>query len=185
MIECEDAELVRRSLKGDKEAFGILVDRYQKPVFNAAFRTVGNREDAADLTQVVFLKAFERLSSYKSTYKFFSWLYRIAVNESINFLKARKQLEEIDDALPAEEAGGEGTSPEEVDELVGAALQELNVEYRTVIVLCHLQELSYKEASYILDLPESTLKSRLFTARKLLKDILIRKGILSGKRTIG
>lgn len=180
MIESEDAELVRRSLKGDKEAFGILVDRYQKAVFNAAFRTVGSREDAADLTQVVFLKAFEKLSSYKSTYKFFSWLYRIAVNESINFLKARKQREDIDDSLPAEESGGEGRSPEEIDELVGAALQELTIEYRTVIVLCHLQELSYKEASDILDLPESTLKSRLFTARKLLKDILIRKGILDG-----
>jgi RNA polymerase sigma-70 factor (ECF subfamily) len=183
MIELTDAELVKQCLEGDRAAFGVLVDRYQKPVFNAALRIVGNGEDAADITQVVFLKAYERLRSYKPNYKFFSWLYRIAVNESINFAKARRQHEEIDDSIPAEDGPGGEETPEAVEAIVEEALQALSLEHRLVLILCHLQELSYREAGYVLDLPEKTVKSRLFTARKVLKDVLIRKGRLDERRT--
>lgn len=183
MIELTDAELVAQCLKGERTAFGVLVDRYQKPVFNAALRIVGNGEDAADITQVVFLKAYEKLRSYKPNYKFFSWLYRIAVNESINFAKARRQHEEIDDSIPAEDGPVGEETPEAVEGIIEEALQALSLEHRLVLVLCHLQELSYREAGYVLDLPEKTVKSRLFTARKVLKDVLIRKGRLDERRT--
>ena len=80
----QETELVERCRKGDRQALGELLGKYEKPVYNVAFRILGNRDDAADITQSVFLKVFEKLDQYKPEYRFFSWIYRIAVNESIN-----------------------------------------------------------------------------------------------------
>ncbi len=176
MPEQDDSILVRLSLGGDQVAFEQLVDRYQKPIFNAALRIINNYEDAADITQLVFIKAFENLESFNPKYKFFSWLYRIAVNESLNYLNGKRQFEHVDEELPSHEK----TPHEVVDDLeekesLQSALMELDEHNRIVVVLRHLHELSYKEISYILDMPEKTVKSRLFTARKLLKDIIQRK----------
>ncbi|HAL56930.1 MAG TPA: RNA polymerase sigma factor RpoE [Bacteroidetes bacterium] len=179
MVVLDDAVLVQRFLRGDQGAFEALLDRYQKPIFNAALRITNNSDDAADITQVVFIKAYEKLQSYNSKYKFFSWLYRIAINESLNYLQGRRQLEQIDDELPSSDQTPEQSiDREEIQEQIEAALLELSLDYRIAIVLCHLQGLSYREAGYVLDVPEKTVKSRLFTARKLMKDILLRKGIM-------
>src|SRR5436190_23821083 len=95
--EDPDLDCVTRCAAGDVEAFGILIERYQKPIFRAVMHMVGNYEDARELTQQVFLNAFEHLSSFDRGRKFFSWIYRIAMNESINHIRSRKSATSIDD----------------------------------------------------------------------------------------
>src|SRR3989338_1295784 len=129
MVVLDDAVLVQRFLRGDQGAFEALLDRYQKPIFNAALRITNNSDDAADITQVVFIKAYEKLQSYNSKYKFFSWLYRIAINESLNYLQGRRQLEQIDDELPSSDQTPEQSiDREEIQEQIEAALLELSLD---------------------------------------------------------
>ena len=96
MTETPESELIERGRRGDRQALGGLLNRYQGPVFNAALRIVGNPDDASDVTQSVFLKAFENLDRYDPAYRFFSWIYRIAVNESINHNKRRYRMHPLD-----------------------------------------------------------------------------------------
>ena len=94
--DAEDRDLVRRTLTGENRAFGFLVDRYQKPVFNVALRISHNPTDAEDIAQTVFMKAFRKLESFDDEQRFFSWLYRIAINESINFSRRRRDHDELE-----------------------------------------------------------------------------------------
>jgi RNA polymerase sigma-70 factor (ECF subfamily) len=178
MQELSDRDLVKRCLKGDRKAFEILVDRYQKPVFNLALRMVSDTDDAADLTQAVFIKAYEKLKSYNDRYKFFSWLYKIAVNTSLNFLEQKKRRDLLGDRdIPQEPVvEAELEASERIQKLEDAIL-ELRTEFRIVIVLRHFHDLSYEEMSQILDIPEKTVKSRLFSARQMLREILLRRGL--------
>ena len=178
MTSSDDNDLVKRCLSGDQKAFESLLDRYQKPIFNVALRMVGDADDAADLTQTVFVRAYEKLGTYNDHYKFFSWLYKIAVNASINFLEQRKRY----DVLTDREVSQEPLVEDQVDasdrvEKLETAILELSTEYRIVIVIRHFHDLSYDEMGRILDLPEKTVKSRLFTARQLLKEILLKAGL--------
>ncbi len=172
----DDQTLVRRFLEGERKAFEPLVERYQKTVYNVALRMANDPDDAADITQNVFIKASEKLGSYDPTYKFFSWIYRIAVNESINFVGSARKSEALSEDL----ATG-GSSPDEIlqagmlSETVEAGLTKLSDDNRVVIVLRHFEELSYDEIGFILDLPVKTVKSRLFTARQSLKKILSKR----------
>lgn len=174
-----DAKLVLDCQKGDLHAFEVLIGRYEKPVFNAALRMLGDTDDAADVTQTAFMKAFEKLDRYNPDYRFYSWLYRIVINESIDVLNQRKRSTELD-----ENRLSGGITPERaiVESQLSAAMQgalmTVSVEYRTVIVLKHFMGLSYREISQSLDIPEKTVKSRLFTARQLLKDRLADTGLL-------
>jgi RNA polymerase sigma-70 factor (ECF subfamily) len=176
--EQDDLELVRKCLSGDVRAFEYLVDRYQKTVFNAALRIMGSYQDAEDATQSTFLKAYENLKSFNPKYKFFSWLYKIAVNESLNSISQRKQPEELD-----EDFASRDKTPEEIyrdlelTENIQDALMGLEPEYRIIVILKHFHEFSYKEIGQILDLSEKTIKSRLFTARQLLRNTMLRGGI--------
>jgi len=178
MIVEDDSVLVSQCLRGDRKAFEVIVERYQKPVFNLALRIVNDYDDAQDVTQSAFVKAFENLKSYNPKYKFFSWLYRIALNESLNLVHQKKDLEELDEGLESKDK-----SPEEayedvaLSEKIRDALMELRVDYRAVVVLKHFQNLSYKEVATILEVPEKTVKARLFTARQLLRGILTKKGL--------
>lgn len=173
--EASDAAIVERCRGGDLDAFGVLIDRYQKPIFNAVIHKVWNREDAREICQQSFLKAFEHLDSFDANLKFFSWIYRIAMNESINHLQARRAWVPLDEEalLPAS-----GADPEEASmarqrcRAVHSALAALDEKYRAVLVLCHLLQLSYREAAESLDLEEKTVKSRLFSARQLLRENL-------------
>lgn len=177
MIEKADKELVNLTLEGDTNAFGSIIDKYQKKIFNLSLRMLNDYDDAKDITQSVFIKAYEKLKLYNPKYKFFSWLYRMAVNESLNMIKQKKRIDSLQRAK-----GLEDNSTEEMFEnhefniYFQRALQNLKPEYRTVIILKHLNGLSYKEISEITDVPEKTVKSRLFSARRLLKEELIREG---------
>lgn len=175
MIEDGDIQLVERGRRGDRDALEQLVTRYQGPVYNAVFRIVGNRDDAADLTQVAFLKVFENLDGFKPQFRFFSWLYRIAVNEALNFVRAnvRMQHDGAMDDRPAE--GGDPAQAafqDEIGDQVQAAMMKLQAEDRAILTLRHFSERSYRDIAGILDIEEKTVKSRLYTARQRLRDVL-------------
>ena len=146
---------------------------YEKPVYNAAFRMLNNRDDARDVTQTVFLKVFENFAQFDPSRRFFSWIYRITLNESINWLGKENRLEPL-----LHETADEGKGPDEeldsarVAAAVQAALMTINTDYRSVVILKHFLGCSYVEISDILEIPEKTVKSRLYTARQQLKDAL-------------
>lgn len=177
MKSLADTALVTLTLKGEMRAFEELVDRYQKVLYNTVLKIVQDADDAHDITQSGFVKAFENLGSYKSQHKFFSWLYRIVVNESLNALRGRKETEDIDSGLMAAVKNpAEVYEDTEREQYIDKALQMLTPENRAVVVLRHFQDLTYKEIAHVLDIPEKTVKSRLFTARQLLKDRLLKLG---------
>ena len=177
--EPDDNELVLECLSGDEHAFETLLLRYQGPVFNAVLRMVRQRDEAGDLTQTAFLKAYERLATYDSGQKFFSWLYRIAINESINHLKRRGRLEPLDGDWASSSNSPEADAvTSDMSVHVQDALMSLPTEYRAVLVLRHFEDCSYDEIAQIVGVPEKTVKSRLFTARRLLKERLEARGIL-------
>ena len=171
-----DETLVERCREGDGSAFAVLVGRYHRPIYNAAFRVLGNTEDASDITQVVFMRVTERLDDFDSRYKFFSWIYRIAINESLNLLRRNRREEPLDDEVDL--PGSERNNPEsrvgaaEISRLIRNAMMRLPTKDRIVLSLRHFSECSYQEIGQILDLDEKTVKSRLFEARHRLRDML-------------
>lgn len=179
MKDHTDADLVRESLSGNARAFDALVRKYEKPIFNLALRMTKDRDDAADVAQSVFVKAYQKLDSFDETHEFFSWIYRIAINESINFKKRTKRLDEYESGVsavlsPTQEAAHGADVLR--DEIVGA-IETLTMDYQIVIVLRHFHDFSYEEMAEVLSVPEKTIKSRLFTARQQLKEVLATKGI--------
>jgi len=171
-----DQALLERYRRGDRTAFTELVVRYQRPLYNAAFWVLRSAEDANDITQIVFLKVAEQLDEYDPQYKFFSWIYRIAVNESLNLLRRNKREEALDDEIDL--PGSERSNPEsqfgeaEVARRIRSALMSLPTNDRIVLSLRHFSECSYQEIGQILDLDEKTVKSRLYEARHRLRDML-------------
>jgi RNA polymerase sigma-70 factor (ECF subfamily) len=179
MDDNEDLKLVRESRQGSRDSFERLLHRYEKPIFNAAYRILRDYEDAKDVTQIVFLKAFQNLEHFNGKHRFFSWIYRIALNESINLSKSRRRFDAAEDNRSEVRNTPENLlSRKELGAVVEAALMSLEFDYRVVIVLRHFNDCSYEEMGEILELPEKTVKSRLFTARTLLREILSGKGVL-------
>lgn len=173
-----DHALIERCKRGDRRALEELVGLYEKPIYNAAYRILGNPDDAADATQVVFLKTFEHLDQYDPKYKFFSWIYRIAINESINQLKRGAKQQPLDDNEVARTRGPEATvEAGDLSREVQEGLMGLTEDYRTVVVLRHFSECSYRQISEILQIPEKTVKSRLYSARQVMKESLQARGI--------
>ena len=178
MDGAREADLVSRSLDGDADAYGELVTMHQRVLYNVALRMTGNREDAQDVTQIAFIKAYRSLASFDRSRKFFSWVYRILWNETLNLIQRRPRLEPLDDEMPGVQVSPDHESEErETSGLIQEAIQELPADYRQVILLRHFAQLSYQEMSRVIELPEKTVKSRLFTARRLLATILERKGV--------
>ena len=177
--EEDDGTLVRRCRDGDLKAFDRLIGRYQKPVYNAALRMLRNPEDARDVAQTVFLKVFEHLADYDPNLRFYSWIYRIAINESINALGRLKPCEAISgneiDQAPGLERQVES---EQTGRAIEQALMRMQPDQRSVIVLRHFAHLGYEDMGEILELPEKTVKSRLYTARQTLRDLLIEDGVV-------
>lgn len=164
----DDVALVRRCLAGDTAAFEGLVIQYQRLAFKVSLRMLGDYEDARDATQNTFIKVFEKLSTYEPRYRFFSWMYRILLNECLNLRRARRPAEELG---PDEPSGGGSIDSVEAAERrrdVRAALVALPVHYREVIVLRHFAQMSYEEISETVGIPVKTVKSRLHTARQQL-----------------
>lgn len=178
MDDNEDLKLVEESRQGSREAFERLLLRYEKAIFNAAYRILRDYEDAKDVTQNVFVKVFQNLEHFDAKQRFFSWIYRIALNESINLCKSRRRLETVEDSRVEESTPEKLMSRTELGAVVEAALMSLGFEYRVVVVLRHFNDCNYQEMSEILEIPEKTVKSRLFTARGQLRDILSKRGIL-------
>ena len=169
----EDAALVRQSLAGEAAAFGVLVTRYQKVLYTVAVRMLGNAEDAKDATQDALVKAYQRLATFDPTYRFFSWIYRILVNECLNVIRGRRPQEPLGSDLATAGTPFEAAAAQERRAQVEAALQELSPEYRAVIVLRHFVGHSYSEIAEALAIPERTVKSRLYAARQLLGERLL------------
>ena len=182
---------IERVLKGDVNAFEHLVHAYEKNVFNLALRSLGNRQDAEDVTQEAFLKAYRSLSSYRGDSKFSVWLYRIVSNLCLDQLRARQRRPvqsltvENDEGESEElEISDEHFSPERLldrkltRESVQRGLASLPDDARQILLLRELQGLSYEEIGQTLDLEPGTVKSRIFRARKRLCAYLMQDGNL-------
>lgn len=166
----------------DKEAFAELVKRYQTRLYNLAYRITGDREESKDLVQESFLRAYRALPTFRQGSPFSPWLFRIAVNVCLNYLRQRR--ERPADIVDMEEHLGDGSVgvPEmveqrETQEVVQKAILRLPEHYRAVILLRHQQDLTYEEMAQVLDMPLGTVKTHLFRAREKLKEILQRTGI--------
>lgn len=173
MQELDDAALVARSLSGEAEAFESLVSRYQRVLFSVALRMLGDYADAADATQVAFIRAYEKLDSFDPRFRFFSWIYRILVNECLNTRRGRYPHTEITPNLRGNGTPFEAFAITERRRRVQRALLELSMEYRQVVILRHFADLSYDEIAATLGVPSKTVKSRLYSARQQLSELLL------------
>jgi len=166
---------VQRCLAGDAEAFEPIVRAYQAPLFNVALRMLGAPEDARDATQTAFIRAYEHLDSYDRGRKFFTWIYRILMNECLNVLRTRRPSEPVPDDMTGESPRGrlDPVDAEKRRKAIQSAILALPVDYRQVIVLRHFAELSYEEIAATIGIPVKTVKSRLFSARQRLGERLL------------
>jgi len=171
-------ELVAACRRGERQAFDSLVSLFEKPVFNAVYRMLHNYEEARDVTQTVFMKAFEKIDSYDESYKFFSWIYRIAINESINFQATKKEFAPLDPGIQADDDPERDAKHNELGKELQAALMSISEEQRSVVILKYIMGFSYGEIADVLELPEKTVKSRLYDARERLKGRLNREALL-------
>jgi RNA polymerase sigma-70 factor (ECF subfamily) len=182
----EELELVKRARHGDLTAYDELVRRYQERIYATVYHMTANHEDANDLAQEAFIKAFQALKSFKGGSSFYTWVYRIAVNKTINFLKQRKNRSQmslndldfnvehdpdlvalISDKTPRREAG-----LAELQEKLNKAMQRLSEPHRTVVTLHDVQGLSHEEIAEIMECNIGTVRSRLFYARQQLQGYL-------------
>ncbi len=182
----EEQEWVRRSRKGDKEAFSRLVEKYRKRIYNLTYGMLGNREDALDMTQEAFLKAYRSLQGFRGGSDFYTWLYRIAYNRVIDHYRkeGRKRHVEYDDTYVPSDEESIRTSPssyfqpgreldrKELGRVINNAIQSLPEQQRAVIVLREVEGLSYDEISASLGIRRGTVMSRLHYARQRLQEIL-------------
>lgn len=168
-----DRALVRRYLDGELAAGDELVNRHLQRMYNVALRMLGNVQDAEDVTQTAFGSAFAALGTYDPKYRFFSWIYRMTVNASLNTLKRRRNVVTLEGKFDTPAADAVTERAVEAEDRVGRALLELKPDDRAVVVLRHLEELSYDEISDAIGIPVKTVKSRLFTARQRLRQVLL------------
>jgi RNA polymerase sigma-70 factor, ECF subfamily len=180
-VEQDDLVLVAASKNGDQEAFAQLVQRYQRLIFNLVYRMLQQYEETTEITQETFLAAWQGLPSFRGEARFSTWLYRIAYNCSLKQLELRKRDRALQIALEAEKTL-ESTNDEQRENaeldardrqiLVQEHLSHLPSKYRIVLILRHLQDMTYEEMAEILTMPIGTIKTHLFRARNLLKERL-------------
>ena len=182
LSEVDDSELARLAELGREPAFRELLIRYERPIFSLIYRMVRDRELAEDLAQETFVRAFNAIASYNSSYKFNSWIFKIASNHTINYLRKGK-LDTISIFGTSDEGLGdrelqiksktenphEFTERRELGGRIEVAIGELREEYRMAILLYHVEGYSYEEIADIMDIPLGTAKTYLFRARKELK----------------
>ncbi len=185
--EPEDSELVRRAQGGDLEAYDLLVRRHQERLYATVYHMTSNHEDAADITQDTFIKAYNALKGFKGDCLFFTWIYRIAVNRTLNFLKQRKNrapglsLNDLDFnaehdpdilALISDRTPRRDIDLVELQEKLNAAMQKLSEVHRMVVVLHDIQGMPHEEIASLMDCNAGTVRSRLFYARQQLQAYL-------------
>ena len=186
-LQLEDDEtLVARTQKGDSAAFDVLVGRYKERLYATVYHMTANHEDANDLVQDTFIKAFKSIRSFRGRSSFYTWIYRIAVNRTINFLKRRKNrnqysLDDVDSSIqtdpdlvemmshvtPRREAG-----LTELQEKLNEALQKLSDSHRAVVTMHDIQGMTHADIAKVLKCSEGTVRSRLFYARQQLQGLL-------------
>src|SRR5205809_7160272 len=186
LVPTHDASLVRRARQGDLGAYDELVRRYQERIYATVYHMTSNHEDANDLAQEAFIKAFHALKSFKGGSSFYTWVYRIAVNKAINFLKQRKNriqlsLDDLDVnaehdpdlvALISDKTPRRETGLAELQEKLNAAMQKLSEPHRLVVTLHDVQGLAHDKIAEIMDCNIGTVRSRLFYARQQLQAYL-------------
>ena len=187
MISSVNSGLIKKARRGDGRAFSMLIENHERFVFNVVYRITGNAEDARDVSQEAFIKAFKNFESYDERAAFSTWLYRIAVNTAIDFVRRRKKENSIsfEDYIVDEnnqniDSGIEEKviSKEGVKSII-SAVNMLDDEFKTVIVLRDMEGMDYKEISDITGLPLGTVKSRLSRARGKLRQIIEKNDIKS------
>jgi len=185
-VERSDSELVRDSQRGDREAFRNLVERYQRKIVAVAMGMVQNQDDALEIAQETFIKAYQNLDKFKGESSFYTWLYRIVVNRAIDFRRRERRAPTVPLDRPSAD-GGEGvpyeelvkeerlTDPDrqaqvrEIRDRVSEAINELTPDHRAVILLREVEGLSYEEISRVMRCSKGTVMSRLHYARKKLQ----------------
>jgi RNA polymerase sigma factor (sigma-70 family) len=186
IMETDNSQLIDRALRGNEKACAELVSRFKPRIFNFVLRMVKNREEAEDLTQETFIKAFNSLATFNSDYAFSTWLYKIAVNNCIDhFRKKRLKTYPIDNPITVKDGEIQREFPDqyakepeksliskEQSTLIECAIKELPPKYQQVITLRHTLERSYEEISAELKIPIGTVKVRIFRAREMLKKAL-------------
>lgn len=167
MNERIDSALVEKCLKEDKEAFAGLVDRYKEPVYNLVYRMVGNQQDALDLSQDTFFRAFSGLRTFKQDKKFSAWLFKIAVNVCLNFLRRKKKIQ----IFPLDVERIPGNAYEEnldVKHAIQSALLSIPGRYKAPLVLKYVHGLTYEEIGEATGLPVGTVKMQVHRGKNLL-----------------
>lgn len=186
-MEHADRALIIRARQGDTHAYAELVETYKDRIYSFLYRMVGSREDAYDLAQDVFLRVYNNLHAFDVNMRFSPWIYRIAQNLAVDHLRKRRNLVYLDE--PTGEDGdlywqieSKDPTPDEMVEFadfrgsVMVALNELSPMYKTVLLLRFVHELSYEDIARSLDLPLTTVKTRLFRAREALRQNLAKRG---------
>jgi len=182
----EDEALVARAQRGEVKAFDELVNRYKQRLYAAAYHMTGNHEDANDLVQDAFIKAYRSLHSFKGQSSFYTWIYRITVNRTINFLKRNKQrdhasLNDMDASVETDPDYVELMSHvtprrevglNELQEKLNEAIQKLSEEHRAVVIMHDVQGMTHADIAKVMGCSEGTVRSRLFYARQQLQGLL-------------
>lgn len=182
----DELKIIECCLLGNREEFSKLIDKYKNMVYNLTYRMCNNLDDAEDLSQEAFLRAFQSLSRFNPAYKFSTWLYQITLNivrdrfkkKNLNCLSLDVPIETNDSEIYRQHSD-HTNNPEEIfsrkekSKSIERAILSLPLTYREVIVLRHLQNLSYSEISSILKMPTGVIKVRLYRARQALKKILL------------
>ncbi|MDY0098500.1 MAG: RNA polymerase sigma factor [Bacteroidales bacterium] len=175
----DDTYFIRQVLNGNINSYAALVDRHKDRVFNLAFRITGNREEAEEVAQDAFLKAYRSLGSFRMNSLFSTWLYKIVYNTAVSFIRTRKKTILSLDEFPASIKDFENENPDEIkaekeyrDYLVNFAMQKLSEDERAVISLYYYEELSSEEISFITGISRNNVKVRLFRARKRMAEII-------------
>ncbi len=180
-MSSKETDLIRRVRSGDQEAFAELVTTYRERIHRLVYGLLRDRDEAEDVTQEVFIKAYYRISSYKGQSAFYTWLYRVAVNAATDWRKKwwkRKGLSLSESPTGPEGLADERARPErlahgrELGQRLDEALGKLPEKYRTILVLREFEGLSYDEIARVLELPKGTVESRLFRARERLKTLM-------------
>ena len=179
----DEKQLIQSVLEGDKRAFSGLIDRYKRLVSHIVYKIVKAEEDRQDIAQDVFVKVYQNLSSFKGDCKLSSWIGRIAYNTSLNHIgKKRDELwDDLSPEMSLDEIISDGITPEELaernetSEWIRREIDRLPAPFNVIITLYHLYELTYNEIAEITGMPDGTVKSYLFRARKKLKALLEKK----------
>jgi RNA polymerase sigma-70 factor (ECF subfamily) len=171
MDEAHDTRIVARILDGDRQAYALLVEEYKAPIYNLAYRMTGDQQDAADLTQDVFIRAYTYLWRYNPRQKFFTWLYTIALNTIKNHIKKNKQYKNARFPDLKERQYSENQKSSEAQD-INIYLSGLDVETRALIIMKYIQELSFEEIAQITGKSISAVKMRVYRGLDKLKEML-------------